>query len=69
MSVDVSPPETRPTEPATRGRVLLRSANVKILLGVLVVTVVGLALVYLFGGNEQSLVTQAVVTGLLLGGV
>ena len=69
MSVDVSPPKTDPTEPATPRGAVWRSGTLRILLGVLAVTVIGLALVYLVGGIEQSLVTQAVVTGLLLGGV
>lgn len=39
------------------------------LLVLLAVTVLGIAAVYLFGGKDSALVTQTVVTGLLLGGV
>jgi branched-chain amino acid transport system permease protein len=70
MNVDVAEAEssgtTSPTTPRPR---LLASDSNRILLGVLAVTVIGVAAVYLFGGKDGSLVTQAIVTGLLLGGV
>lgn len=39
------------------------------LLGLLTVTTLGIAMVYIFGGKDTGLVTQTVVSGLLLGGV
>jgi branched-chain amino acid transport system permease protein len=69
MSVDVSPPDTKPTPAANRRQFLARSVNSRILIGALAVTVLGVVLSYLAGGKDPSLVTQAVVTGLLLGGV
>lgn len=69
MSVDVSPSDTKPTPTASWHQFLGRSVNLRMFLSVFVVTVLGVVLSYLVGGQDPSLVTQAVVTGLLLGGV
>lgn len=70
MNVDTPQQVTGPTPGETRQRGdLLRSDKARVFLGVLAITVAGILAVYLFGGVSQALVTQAVVTGLLLGGV
>ncbi|TFB82431.1 branched-chain amino acid ABC transporter permease [Cryobacterium levicorallinum] len=65
MSVDVS----IPVETPTRSVNLLTTERGRIVLGLFAITVLGIAAVYLFGGKDSNLVTQTVVTGLLLGGV
>ncbi len=70
MDVDTPQQEAGPKPSATRWRGnLLGSGQPRVFLGVLALTIVGVLAVYLFGGKGQTLVTQAVVTGLLLGGV
>lgn len=58
---------TNPTANATRA--LLKTGGSKITLGVVGVLIVVLAAIYLVGGRNDALVTQSIVTGLLLGGI
>src|SRR5215210_6951396 len=60
--------DTSPTpQDATPSRVTM--AQLRLPVGVLATVVVAVALVYAVGGRDAGLVTQAIVTGLLLGGV
>ena len=70
MSATTTPDEATPgaatTAAARRGRDL---GNLRVPVVVAGVVVVGLVLVYTVGDKDAGLVTQSVVTGLLLGGV
>lgn len=57
-----------PAAPATKSNPLT-AGGTRITLTIGVIAVVGLALIYLLGDREPSLVTQYLVSGLLLGGV
>ncbi|MDH6238109.1 branched-chain amino acid ABC transporter permease [Cryobacterium sp. CG_9.6] len=59
--------DTETEEPTRRAFVL--SPAWKVSLGVTALAIAALALIYLVGDRADSLVTQAIVTGLLLGGV
>jgi len=68
MTVDVSTPVEAESATLKRENVF-RTERGRILLGMFTITVLGIAAVYLFGGKDSDLVTQTVVSGLLLGGV
>ncbi|MDN4173352.1 MULTISPECIES: branched-chain amino acid ABC transporter permease [Nocardioides] len=61
-----SPPETQPDDGKTRSG---RPSLPLLPLGIVGAVVVALLLVYTVGGKDSGLVTQSIVTGLLLGGV
>lgn len=55
-------------QPAKRFKVF-DAKGTKISLGMIAVVVVALLLIYFIGGVDKNLVTQSIITGLLLGGV
>jgi branched-chain amino acid transport system permease protein len=68
-SQEATPPEARPQKTGPlRGKSVGRSPGL-LTAAVVVVIAVLLALVYAVGGKSAGLVTQAVITGILLGGV
>lgn len=58
-----------PESPPDRGELRHRSSQAAVPLGVVAAVVVALVLVYAVGQRSTDLVTQSIVTGLLLGGV
>lgn len=68
MNVDASSRVEADSAPKKRWN-LFQTGRGRMLLVMLAATVFGIAAVYLFGEKDSALVTQTVVTGLLLGGV
>lgn len=60
---------THATVPGRKRRFLPRTEAARMTWGAAVITVAAVALIYTVGGRDAGLITQYVVTGLLLGGV
>ena len=69
MGATLNGPATGSAAYAAGRRRILQSEGWRVTLGVGAIVVVALAIIYLVGGVDTTLITQSVVTGLLLGGV